>query len=472
MKFPENFVWGAASAAYQVEGAAFEDGAGPSVWDMMSRKPGKIYEKHHGNVACDHYHRYQEDVALMEQIGLKAYRFSISWPRVIPDGIGAVNAAGLGFYDRLVDELLSANIEPYVTLFHWDYPYALYCKGGWLNPDSPQWFADYTKVIVDALSDRVKYWMTLNEPQVFIHMGHQQGRHAPGDQLDLPELLRVSHHVLLAHGCSVQTIRQCAKQTSIIGAAPVGITYAPTSADPTAIEAARQKSFAHEARDIWSNSWFGDPMILGHYPEDGLRLMADAMPVFPERDMDIISQPVDFFGCNLYQIFGYVELGENGEVISKEPDAYKPGYPRSTFHWPVTPEVLYWAPRFFYERYQKPIIITENGIASMDWVTLDGTVPDYQRIDYMSRYLVALRQAIQDGVEVWGYMHWSIMDNFEWAEGYKERFGLIHVDYATQERTLKASAHWYRELIESNGASLPDVDFRGPTLLQSVEAVR
>ena len=260
MEFPKSFVWGAAAASYQIEGAAFEDGKGASVWDMFCRKPGVIRNGENGDVACDHYHRFKEDVALMKQIGLKAYRLSISWPRLIPAGTGQVNPAGLAFYDALVDELLSAGIQPYVTLFHWDFPYELYLRGGWLNPDSPDWFADYTRVVVDRLSDRVSYWMTLNEPQCFIGSGHRDGDDAPGDRLGWSECLLAAQHALLAHGKAVQVIRASARQTPAVGIAPVGITYIPASDSPADIAAARRRRFTPPR--IWSSSgnrWISTP---------------------------------------------------------------------------------------------------------------------------------------------------------------------------------------------------------------------
>ena len=263
MSFPKDFVWGAAAASYQVEGAAHEDGKGLSVWDMMCRQPGKIWASNTGDVACDHYHRFQEDVRLMADIGLKAYRFSISWPRVIPNGTGEVNEKGLAFYDRLVDALLENGVQPWVTLFHWDYPYALFCRGGWLNRESADWFADYAGVIVDRLSDRVSYWMTQNEPQCYIGLGHQTGQHAPGVKLGFAEILLAAHHSLLAHGKAVQVIRARARTTPVIGAAPVGVAKIPATDSPEDIETARACTFAVERKDCWNNTWFADPMILG-----------------------------------------------------------------------------------------------------------------------------------------------------------------------------------------------------------------
>lgn len=449
--FPPSFVWGAAAASYQIEGAATEDGKGLSVWDMLCRKPGAIWEGHTGNVACDHYHRYAEDVALMQQIGLQAYRFSISWPRVLPDGVGKVSPAGLGFYDRLVDNLLEAGVAPYATLFHWDFPYALYCRGGWLNRDSADWFADYARVVVEALGDRVRDWMTLNEIQVFVGMGHLDGEHAPGDKLGMPEVLRVGHHAMLAHGKAVQAIRAASPGPCRVGWAPTTFPMIPVTESPEDIAAARMAMFSvAEEFAIWSNTWWLDPVFFGRYPEDGLRLFGAAAPPVQPGDMETISQPLDFCGFNIYQGSG-VQAGPQGNPI---PVPRPVGYPKTSFNWPVTPEALYWGPRFMYERYGLPLFITENGLANADWVSLDGVVHDPQRIDFTRRYLLALERAIADGVDMRGYFHWSLMDNFEWANGYRERFGLIFVDYPTQRRVLKDSARWYAEVIASNGAKL------------------
>jgi beta-glucosidase len=451
MTFPSNFVWGAATASYQLEGAVNTDGRGMSVWDMLCRKQGAIFGGHTGDVACDHYHRFRDDVALMQQIGLKAYRLSISWPRVLPNGVGAVNEKGLAFYDQLIDALLAANITPFVTLFHWDFPYELYLRGGWLNPDSPDWFSDYTRVIVDRLGDRVRHWFTQNEPQCFVGLGHYDGTQAPGVKLGWDDVLRITHNSLLAHGKSVQMIRARAKATPQVGGAPVGITFIPWTDSAEDIEAARQHMFSVSTPNTWNNSWYTDPMIFGRYPEDGLRTYERYLPPIGANDMATIAQPLDFYGCNIYH-GDYVRAGADGkpEVV----DTYA-GHPITLTRWWVRPEALYWGPRFLHERYQLPVYITENGLSSIDWVSVDGKVHDPQRIDFATRYLVSLRASISDGVPVRGYFHWSIMDNFEWAEGYSQRFGLIHVDYRTQQRTLKDSAYWYHDLIKSNGAILP-----------------
>jgi beta-glucosidase len=447
--FPENFTWGAATAAYQIEGAVGQDGAGESVWDFFCRFPGAIQDKSSGAVACDHYHHYRGDAALMKELGLQAYRFSICWPRVMPAGVGAVNAQGLDFYDRLVDALLEANVTPYVTLFHWDYPTELYFRGGWLNRESADWFADYTAVIVDRLSDRVRHWMTLNEPQCFIGLGHRTGYHAPGLTLDWPDVLRAGHHALLAHGKAVQVIRARSKQPAQVGFAPVGATCIPASDDPANIAAARTAMFSITSPDIWHNSWWFDPIFLGSYPEDGLQVFGNVVPLRAD-DLTTISQPLDFLGLNIYQ----------GRIIQAGADdtptevSYPVGVGRTLMHWPVTPEALYWGPRFYWERYKTPMLITENGCSVSDWVALDGGVHDPQRIDFTQRYLRELARACADGVDVRGYFHWSLMDNFEWAFGYTQRFGLVYVDYQTQQRIPKDSAHWYRTVIQSNGANL------------------
>ena len=461
MEFPENFVWGVAAAAYQIEGAAREDGKGLSVWDMFCRQPGKVLDGHSGDVACDHYRRFREDVAMMKELGVRHYRFSISWPRVMPAGTGSVNERGLDFYDQLVDELLAAGIRPWATLFHWDYPHELFLRGGWLNRESADWFADYTRVIAERLSDRVEHWITLNEPQCFIGFGHATGTNAPGLKLGAAECLLAGHHVLLAHGKAVQVLRAHARKPATIGWAPVGVVSLPLpDADERGIDAARRAMFSVNGGDassmgmppnIWSNTWWGDPVVFGRYPEDGIKAAGNAMPNIAPGDMETISQPIDFYGANIYSGTFY-QAGENGEP-QRVPHAA--ATPLSAFKWPIIPESLRWGPRFLHERYQLPVIVTENGISLPDWVSLDGQVHDPQRIDFLQRYLAGLQRAISDGTDVRGYFHWSVLDNFEWAEGYKQRFGLVHVDYETQRRTPKDSAFWYRDLVASKHEMSP-----------------
>ncbi|MDJ0718508.1 MAG: family 1 glycosylhydrolase [Prochloraceae cyanobacterium] len=303
MSFPKDFVWGAADASYQVEGAAYEDDKGLSVWDVMCREPGRIWSGHVGDVACDRYHRYQEDVGIMAEIGLMAYRLSISWPRVIPDGIGKINQKGLEFYDKLIDLLWERDIEPWVTLFHWDYPYALYCRGGWLNRDSANWFADYVSVIVNKFSDRVSHWIIQNEPQCFIGLGHQTGEHAPGLKLSFAEVLLAAHHSLLAHGFGMQVLRSRAKTQPTVGTALVGIVKIPASNSLEDIEAARTRMFSIAEKNCWNNTWFSDPILFGQYPSDGLKLFEEEMPKIHDGDMKNICQPLDFYGVNIYVRF-------------------------------------------------------------------------------------------------------------------------------------------------------------------------
>ena len=450
MGFKKDFVWGSATASYQIEGAAYEDGKGLSVWDMACQKPGFIKFGHTGDVACDHYHRFAEDVAIMKELGLQAYRFSISWPRVLPEGIGKVNGSGLDFYDRLVDELLKNKIIPYITIFHWDYPYELYKRGGWLNPESPDWFGEYTKLVVERLSDRVTHWVTQNEPQCFIGRALQDGVGAPGLKLGFKDILLASHHSLLGHGKSVQAIRATAKQYPIIGYVPVGITYIPESNSKADIEAARTEMFSVTEKNVWSNSWWMDPVFLGKYPEDGINLFEEDLPEIGPDDMKTIFQPIDFFGTNIYN-GEMMRMGKHGK-----PEKVKMamGFARTAFNWPVTHESLYWGPKFFYERYVKPIIIAENGLSNTDWVSLDGKVHDPQRIDFLTRYIRQFQKASEDGVEAKGYFCWSLMDNFEWGQGYNERFGLVYVDFASQKRTIKDSGIWYQSVIETNGNNL------------------
>ncbi len=450
MTFPQQFAWGAAAASYQIEGAAYADGKGASVWDMFCRKPGAVWQGQTGDVSCDHYHRYAEDVALMKAMGLKAYRLSVSWPRVLPEGTGTPNAAGLAFYDRLVDALLAAGIEPWVTLFHWDYPLALYYRGGWLNRDSFEWFGEYAELVSEKLSDRVKNWMTLNEPQLFINSGHLEGRHAPGDQLALREVLRAGHHALLAHGRAVQAIRATSKQPCRIGYAPASYPKVPASDSRADLEAARRAFFATSGKHLSTMSWWLDPVYFGEYPAEGWRYFGADVPTLRAGDLELIAQRLDFFGINIY----------SGDLVRALPDGsselvpFPVGQPITAFDWNIVPEAMYYTSSFCHERYGLPIVITENGLSSRDWLSTDGKVHDPERIDFTRRYLLQLERAIDDGVPVEGYFHWSLIDNFEWAHGYKHRFGLVHCDYPTAKRTPKASAAWYAEVIRTNGASL------------------
>jgi beta-glucosidase len=456
MQFPKEFQWGAATSAFQVEGAIKDDGRGASVWEMLQQKPNSYWNNQNGDIACDHYHRYKEDVAMMKAMGLQTYRLSIAWPRVLPEGIGKVNSVGLGYYDRVIDEVLAAGITPYVTLFHWDFPLALYQQGGWLNRASADWFAEYTTVILKRLGDRVRHWITLNEPHCYLGIGHLDGKFAPGDRISFPQFLRAAHHTLLAHGKAVQIIRTLTKQPCQVGLAPVGPIAMPATESAEDIETARKSMFSVTYKGSWNNTWWMDPVFFGKYPDDGLELFAADLPDIRPGDMETIHQPVDFFGCNIYS-GSTVRTGADGKA---ENVPLPQGYAMAAAQLPITPEALYWGPRFYYERYKAPILITENGYTCLDFVHMDGRVHDYQRIDFIRRHLLQLRKAAQDGVKIQGYFHWALMDNFEWVEGYKDRFGLVYVDWATQKRIWKDSAYYYRKVIQTHGDYLDqDVPF-------------
>ncbi len=447
MAFSKDFIWGAAAASYQVEGAWNDDGKGPNVWDI-SAKYGHIRHNETAEVSADHYHRMKEDVALMKELGLKAYRFSISWARVLPNGIGEVNEKGLKFYSDLVDELIANGIEPLATIFHWDYPYALDCLGGWKNKDSSDWFLEYTKVIIDALSDRVKYWMTFNEPQCSLGCGYMVGVFAPFQKCSTPELLEMGANMFRAHGKAVKYIRENAKQKCYISMAPYGSIYCPEDDSEEAFNKAYNDSFKSEGeRFPFSMSYWSDVVYLGHYPEDMVEEFGDQLPQFTDEEWAMISAPLDFYGVNIYYYKGYPSADGGYDTN------WYQGRPHTALNWPVTPEAMYWVPKFMYKRYGLPVMITENGLSEHDWVCLDGKVHDSYRIDFTHRYLRELSRAA-DEVPVIGYMHWSVMDNYEWAEGFDERFGLIYVDYQTQERTIKDSGYWYKGVIEANGENL------------------
>lgn len=451
MGFRKDFVWGAAAAAYQIEGGAYQDGKGLSVWDVFCEKEGAIYNGHTGETACDHYNRMPEDISLMKEIGLKAYRLSVSWPRIIPDGVGKINQKGLDFYDRLIDELLKAGIEPYVTLFHWDYPYELQCRGAWLNNDSPNWFADYTKIVVGKLSDRVSNWMTLNEPHAFILAAYQQGVFAPGLKYDDRSLLRSIHNTLLSHGKSVQAIRSNAKKKPRVTTVTAAMVKTPLTNTKEDIAAAYEAMFpTNPKNDFWANNWWLDPVYLGKYPEQAVKHLEHIMPKIGPNDMEIISQPLDYFAFNAYSS-EVIKAGENGQPIVTTMPA---GAAQMAVEWYIKPECLYWGAKFYQERYKLPVVVSENGLAARDWVSLDGKVHDTYRIDFLKRYLRELEHAANDDVDILGYFYWSIMDNFEWSAGYKERFGLTHVDYQTLKRTLKDSAYFYKKIIETNGEAI------------------
>lgn len=452
MKFPDSFLWGAATSAYQVEGAVKEDGRSPSVWDIFCEKEGKILDGYSGEISCAQYHHMEEDVAMMAELGIRAYRFSLSWSRILPGGTGKVNQRGIDYYNRLIDCLKSHGIEPFVTLYHWDLPQVLQERGGWLNPESVYWFGELAKIAAEAFSDRVKYFLTFNEPQCFIGLGYYEGYHAPGLNCSMREALLASHHVLKAHGRAVKNLRRYAKQSLQIGFAPAGKFTYPKSERPEDVAAAKKMltEVLPSEEWWWSMTWWNDPVFFGKYPERILEKYRDILPEIRREDMELISQPLDFVGHNIYD-GRMVEAGELGKpVFTKEP----PGFPHTHIKSPVTPEILYWMPKFLYERYGKPVLITENGMANGDLVSADGKVHDGCRIAYLESYLGNLRRASAE-VPIMGYFHWSLIDNFEWAWGYQERFGLIYVDYETGRRIIKDSGRWYGKVIETNGEILP-----------------
>ena len=451
--FDKNFVWGCASSAYQIEGAWNEDGKGENTWDRYCHEEGHILNGDTGDVACDFYHRYKEDIALMKQMGVQAYRFSLNWSRILPEGVGKVNQKGIDFYNAVIDELLKNGIEPYITLFHWDYPQALQDRGGWVNEESIGWFAEYAAVVSEAFSDRVKYFITLNEPQCFTGLAHLHCINAPGNRLSHKDLFQMVHNVLRAHGAAVIALRANAKQPIQVGYAPTcGMVY-PKNETPEDIEACRR--FLFRCPDdmnnwTWNVPWFSDPVFLGKYPEDGLKKYAEYLPVITGEDMALISQPLDFMGENIYNGI-MVEADENGDPVYVEREQ---GHPTTGNHWPVTPQCFRWGLRLLYERYRLPIYVTENGMCNKDVISSDGKVHDPQRIDFLNRYILAMKQAIDDGADIRGYFQWTLTDNFEWNSGYRDRFGLVYVDFATQRRYRKDSSYWYQELIRTNGGNL------------------
>ena len=435
LRFPPGFVLGTATAAYQIEGAVAEDGRGPSIWDTFSHTPGAIRGGDTGDVACDSYHRYAEDVRLLAGLGTQAYRFSISWPRVQPDGRGQVNPAGLDHYSRLVDALLAAGIAPAATLYHWDLPQPLQDAGGWLARDTADRFADYAAVVAGALGDRMRMWITLNEPVVVTWNGHIEGSHAPGLRLG-SGAFPVAHHLLLAHGRAVPVLRAATPDV------PVGITnnYGPSHpASPAEADVA-----AARLQDVLRNRLYTDPVLLGGYPEEVAALIGDTVV---DGDLESISAPLDFLGVNYY--FPELVRADPDAVFGGAPVPW-PGAPRTSFDWPVVPDGMRETLVSLRERYGAglpPVYVTENGAAYADAVGPDGTVHDPDRVSYLDGHLRAVRAAMDAGVTVRGYFCWSLLDNFEWAEGFSQRFGLVHVDFGTQRRTPKTSYGWYRDLI-------------------------
>ncbi len=438
--FPKGFFLGAATASYQIEGAWDEGGKGESVWDRFSHTPGKVENGDTGDVACDHYHRWRDDVALMKELELNAYRFSVAWPRILPTGRGKINQIGIDFYGKLVDELLEAGIEPYVTLYHWDLPQSLQDEGGWPARMVVDAYVEYADVVSRALGDRVKNWITLNEPWVSAFIGYRDGRHAPG-HTDLGESIAASHHLLLAHGQALPVIRRNSPD------AKVGIALNFTPQEPASQSVADRKEATW--MDGYINRWFLDPLVGRGYPQDIVNSFGNAMEFVLAGDLDIISTPVDFMGVNFYTR----NIARSGNVSETDNTACTVFRKKeiTEMGWEVYPEGLYNILGRLHFDYAFPaILITENGAAFKDEVNPDGRVDDPARLSYIKRHLEIVNKAIHIGVPVKGYFVWSLFDNFEWSFGYSKRFGIVYVDYQTQKRIPKSSAYWYRKVIHEN----------------------
>jgi beta-glucosidase len=440
-RFPAGFVWGVATSAYQIEGSPLADGAGPSIWQRFSHTPGKMTNGDTGDVACDHYNRYRDDVALMRDLGLAAYRFSISWSRVLPSGTGPVNERGLDFYRRLVDALLQAGIRPMATLYHWDLPAALDDRGGWLNRDAADWFGEYAEVMYRALDDRVEWWATLNEPWVVMDGGYLHGALAPGHS-NLFEAPLVTHNLLRAHGRAVQAYRAAGKHS-------VGLVV---NLEPKYPASENEDDLAATRRaDAYMNRHYLDPVFRGAYPEEFPDMWGEAWPSFPADDFKDITAPVDFIGINYY--LRGVMKNDPSKIVQRAAHVRQPNAIYTATDWEVYPEALTKILLWFTERYgDTPVYITENGSAFYDPpAAVSDPVEDPLRVHYLREHLQALHRAIELGADVRGYFAWSLLDNLEWSHGFTKRFGIVHVDFATQKRTLKRSALLYRDVIQFNG---------------------
>lgn len=450
MKFPEGFVWGSASSAYQTEGAPFEDGKGASIWDSFTHRSGTIFEGDTGDFACDGYHRFEQDIALMAALGIKAYRFSVSWPRVDPKGDGEISARGLDYYEKLVACCEKHGIAPYVTLYHWDLPQALEDRGGWENRETCYAFARYCALVAARLRGRVKAYFTLNEIQCAAMLGYEQGLHAPGKKLPLEGVFQVWHHLLLAHGLAFRALREIEPEAEISLASTGRLCY-PQSDTPEDLAAAREMTFRVSDDDwLFTHQMALDPIVFGCYPEAEGGLLKRLTAAVPPEDMALIKTGINSLALNIYN-GSAVRAHASGapEYVPKQP-----GCRRTALKWPVTPEVMEFGPLLLFERYHLPVMITENGVSCNDFVYPDGKVHDGDRIDFLAHYLGALKNACARGVPVSGYFHWSFTDNFEWHSGYGERMGLVFTDYVTQKRIPKDSAGWYARCIAENGLGL------------------
>lgn len=441
----KDFIWGVSSSAFQTEGACREGGKRLSVWDEATHTKGRIFAEHTADVACDGYHRYKEDVKIMKEMGIKAYRFSVSWPRILPDGTGKINKEGVKYYRDLLTELKKANIIPFVALFHWDLPLKLFEKGGFLNPEISDFFADYAETIVKELGDLTDNYVIFNEPQVVVEDGHFTGAHAPFLRLSRRDVFMVAHNVLLCIGKAEKRMRKAAGKKINLGIAPCFTPAIPLCKDDE--ELAREYSFAPTG-DFYDGCFFTDALISGKFADNYLPWFKQFGYSPSKEDLSVIKSDLDFFGINIYR--GFYIKNENGKAVKAE---ISPQTPLTAVKWPVTPEAPYYCAKFYYERYKLPIIFTENGIAVTEWLLPDGTVSDDFRIDFMRKYITSVKKAAES-YPVNGYFYWSFCDNFEWSLGYSVRFGLVYVDFDTLNRTVKKSGRWYKKVIESNGEDL------------------
>lgn len=442
--FPEGFEWGTATASYQIEGAWKEDGKGECIWDRFSHTPGHIADGTTGDVACDFYHRYEEDIAILKKLGIQVYRLSIAWARILPEGIGKINRKGIDFYRSVLKSLHDNGIKAAVTIYHWDLPQKLQDRGGWTNREIVGWFTEYAKILYRELGDLVDYWITLNEPYCTAFAGYWEGRHAPGYH-DYSMALQATHHLLMAHGAAVKAYRDTGLS------AEIGITLNMQMAYPFRPENEKDV-LAAKMMQLQTNSLYGDPVMKGEYPQELFQFLDKKgvrLPEIREGDLALCCQPLDFLGLNTYYV-NYMKAEEDAWPIGGI--AVKTGRPKTDADWERTPEGMYALLKWIQESYApEKIIITENGAACNDWVSVDGAVRDPNRIDYLRRYLAEVHRAIQEGVPVKGYYVWCFCDNFEWAWGLSRRFGMIYVDYPTQKRIPKESAYWYADTIKNNG---------------------
>ena len=445
LKFPKDFLFGVATSSYQIEGDC--KGRGECIWDTFCTADGRILDGSNGNIACDHVHRYKEDVEIIKKIGFKAYRFSISWPRLFPNEDMIPSVEGVKFYNNLIDECIKNGITLFITLFHWDMPTWVYRKGGWLNDETPKLFGEYARFVAKTFGDRVKFITTFNEPQSFLPAGHRTGTHAPGLRLGDKEYFICVHNYLKAHGEAIKAMREERNDLKL------GITMStdadyPVTDSKEDIEAATKSILSFKEKEFWQMSlrfWY-DPIFLGNYPKELYERFGDNAPKMSDEDRKLISQKLDFISQNCYSASGIKSDGQGGFVVKKR----KLGAMKNSLGWSVTPRAIWFVTKILYARYKLPIYITENGICCNDWICEDGHVHDSYRVDFFEKYLKNVRRAIDEGVDIRGYFAWSLLDNFEWNKGYTARFGIVYVDFESQTRILKDSAYFFNELIAYN----------------------